>query len=65
MRGKFITFEGIDGAGKSSHIKAAADLLASKGIEVITTRSRAERLSAKSSVRSCSLRKWTSRRKRC
>jgi dTMP kinase len=37
-RGKFITFEGIDGAGKSTHIVALADLLRAYGREVVTTR---------------------------
>ncbi|WP_444633801.1 dTMP kinase [Cupriavidus oxalaticus] len=40
MRGKFITFEGIDGAGKSTHIEwVAARLRARAGIPaVVTTR---------------------------
>lgn len=38
-RGKFITFEGIDGAGKSTHIDFVADLLtAASGKTVVTTR---------------------------
>jgi dTMP kinase len=36
--GKFITFEGIDGAGKSTHIGFVADLLAAAGHRVVTTR---------------------------
>src|ERR1017187_5432906 len=36
--GKFITFEGIDGAGKSTHLAFAADLLRAAGKSVITTR---------------------------
>ncbi|AMP00448.1 dTMP kinase [Collimonas sp. NPDC087041] len=36
--GKFITFEGIDGAGKSTHIGFVADLLRSRGLNVVTTR---------------------------
>lgn len=36
--GKFITFEGIDGAGKSTHIANVAELLRSRGLKVITTR---------------------------
>lgn len=36
--GKFITFEGIDGAGKSTHISYVADLLHERGHTVITTR---------------------------
>lgn len=37
-RGKFLTFEGIDGAGKSSQHAWAVEHLRSKGIEVISTR---------------------------
>ena len=36
--GKFITFEGIDGAGKSTHISFVARLLQDRGHTVITTR---------------------------
>lgn len=36
--GRFISFEGIDGAGKSSHITAAADWLRARGHEVVLTR---------------------------
>jgi dTMP kinase len=36
--GKFITFEGIDGAGKSTHIGFVADLLQARGKTVISTR---------------------------
>lgn len=38
MSGKFITFEGIDGAGKSTHIAWLADWLRARGKTVITTR---------------------------
>lgn len=38
MQGKFISFEGIDGAGKSTHIGFVADLLARRGRQVVTTR---------------------------
>jgi len=38
QRGKFITFEGIDGAGKSSHIAGAAALVRGRGFNVLTTR---------------------------
>lgn len=38
MRGKFITFEGIDGAGKSSHIPGVCDFLQARGLTVLTTR---------------------------
>lgn len=37
-RGKFITFEGIDGAGKSSHVAGAAALVRGRGLNVVTTR---------------------------
>jgi dTMP kinase len=36
-RGKFITFEGIDGAGKSSHLDLACELVRSRGHEVVRT----------------------------
>jgi dTMP kinase len=36
--GRFITFEGIDGAGKSSHIEQAADWLRQRGHDVLLTR---------------------------
>jgi len=35
---KFITFEGVDGAGKSTHLKWFADRLRKRGIEVVVTR---------------------------
>ena len=37
-RGKFITFEGIDGAGKSSHIDSVVELLRGRGLAVVPTR---------------------------
>jgi dTMP kinase len=37
-RGRFITFEGIDGAGKSSHIEALAAWLRARGHPVLVTR---------------------------
>jgi len=36
--GRFITFEGIDGAGKSSHIEALAAWLRARGHTVVLTR---------------------------
>jgi dTMP kinase len=38
VRGKFITFEGIDGAGKSSHVEWLATFLRDKGKVVHVTR---------------------------
>lgn len=38
MRGKFITLEGMDGAGKSTHIPAIEALIKQRGVEVISTR---------------------------
>lgn len=37
-RGKFITFEGIDGAGKSTHIDFVRDFLEAHGKTVVSTR---------------------------
>lgn len=37
-RGRFITFEGIDGAGKSTHIAGVADRLRALGHTVVATR---------------------------
>ncbi|MFL9925994.1 dTMP kinase [Herbaspirillum lusitanum] len=36
--GKFITFEGIDGAGKSTHIPFVAEQLRAAGRSIVTTR---------------------------
>lgn len=36
--GRFVTFEGIDGAGKSSHIQRAAAWLRERGHDVVLTR---------------------------
>ena len=38
MTGRFVTFEGIDGAGKSSHIEALARWLRDRGHGVVLTR---------------------------
>ena len=38
MSGRFITFEGIDGAGKSTHIDAVAQRLREGGATVVSTR---------------------------
>lgn len=37
-RGRFLTFEGIDGAGKSSHVEAVGALLRARGLRVVVTR---------------------------
>ena len=51
MRGRFITFEGGEGVGKSTQLARAADWLRGLGVEVVQTREpggtpRAERLRA-------------------
>lgn len=38
MSGRFITFEGIDGAGKSTHLDAIAQRLRAGGATVVSTR---------------------------
>ena len=37
-RGKFISFEGIDGAGKSTHVNSVAEQLRAAGNAVVSTR---------------------------
>ncbi len=37
-RGRFITLEGIEGAGKSTHLETIRRFLATKGAEVVVTR---------------------------
>ena len=37
-RGKFVTLEGIDGAGKSSHVDFLRGRIAARGVEVVVTR---------------------------
>jgi dTMP kinase len=37
-RGRFITLEGIDGAGKSTHAAWLAEALAARGLDVVATR---------------------------
>ncbi len=36
--GRFITFEGLDGCGKSTHLEKLAAVLRADGLEVLTTR---------------------------
>jgi len=38
MSGRFISFEGIDGAGKSTHIQALSAWMAARGKQVVLTR---------------------------
>ncbi|MGA3056001.1 MAG: dTMP kinase [Candidatus Korobacteraceae bacterium] len=38
MRGKFISFEGLDGCGKSTQLEKLAAVLRVRGIDVVTTR---------------------------
>ncbi len=38
VRGCFITMEGLDGAGKSTHVEGLVDHLRGRGLEVIRTR---------------------------
>ena len=38
MRGRFITFEGGDGSGKSTHAATLAQRLKATGLDVVLTR---------------------------
>ena len=37
-RGKFVTLEGIDGAGKSSHLAFITESIRARGVDVVSTR---------------------------
>lgn len=38
MRGRFVTFEGVEGAGKSTQLRRAVDWLRGRGLVVVETR---------------------------
>lgn len=38
IKGRFITLEGVDGAGKSTHLAWLTDVLRQRGIDVVVTR---------------------------
>jgi len=38
LRGRFVTFEGLDGCGKSTQLEKLATVLRAEGISVVTTR---------------------------
>ncbi len=38
MKGQFVTFEGLDGSGKSTHLETAAGWFRDAGIDVVVTR---------------------------
>ncbi|MEI6838937.1 MAG: dTMP kinase, partial [Alcaligenaceae bacterium] len=38
QRGLFLTLEGVDGAGKSTHVQWLVDQLTARGVQVVCTR---------------------------
>ncbi|EPI50277.1 hypothetical protein HMPREF1575_01263, partial [Gardnerella vaginalis JCP7672] len=38
LKGLFISFEGIDGVGKTTQVEALRDFLQARGLEVVVTR---------------------------
>ena len=54
MRGKFITLEGLDGAGKSTHSAWLAEFLEARGIVFVSRASPAARRWARRCARCCS-----------
>ena len=59
-QGLFITLEGIDGAGKSTHAQALAEALQAAGHALVRTREPARRWpSACAAWRSSKGKKWT------
>lgn len=64
MQGRFITIEGIDGAGKSTQIDVIERTLRDRGIEVIRTREPGEPHYRKQFENNCFLCLWTHLRKR-
>ena len=59
MAGLFISFEGIDGAGKSTHIEGLAQALRAQGRTVTLTREPGGTPWPKSSAPWCSTTPWT------
>ena len=64
-RGKFITLEGIDGAGKSTHIPNIIAALNLRGVEVVSTREQAAQGWESSCVRYYCLKLCILKPKRC
>lgn len=52
--GKFITLEGVDGAGKSTHLDYIAGRIRARGVELVVTREPGGTPLGESCARSCS-----------